>query len=76
MTACGRKRPLKTVEFEHSERPLSGKAVSRIRSSPPESGTDRMPGRLHFLRIADKVGMLGLGLRPAAEMIKFVRGAP
>ncbi len=26
MAALGRKRPLKTVDFEHSERPLSGKA--------------------------------------------------
>jgi len=26
MSASGRKRPLKTVDFEHSERPLSGKA--------------------------------------------------
>ncbi len=26
MSAYGRKRPLKTVDFEHSERPLSGKA--------------------------------------------------
>jgi len=24
--SIGRKRPLKTVDFEHSERPLSGKA--------------------------------------------------
>ncbi len=33
-SALGRKQPLKTVEFEHSERPLSGKADIQNLASP------------------------------------------
>jgi sugar/nucleoside kinase (ribokinase family) len=30
----------------------------------PASGADRVPGRLHFLRVPDQVGVLGIGFRP------------
>ena len=39
MTAIGRKRPVDFVDFEHSERPLSGKAD--VQETAPE--TSRIP---------------------------------
>ncbi len=53
MSACGRNRPLKTVDFEHSERPLSGKTDIQPEACEIGSTNDRFtPASGHSGNIA------------------------